>query len=74
MLLVIAIFVVLAALTPFLGADSRDGLDWTPNNFWLRRRSDARDRKSGLRKIDNPARTSAGLDAADGCRTAPAAG
>jgi hypothetical protein len=74
MLLIIAIFIVLAALAPFLGADSRDGLDWTPNNFWLRRRSDPRDRGGGLKRIGNHELTSAGLDAADGCRTAPVAG
>jgi hypothetical protein len=78
MLLIIAIFVVLAALAPLLGADSRDGLDWTPNNFWLRRRTRSRDGtskpRSGFRRIGSHEQTSAGLDAADGCRTAPAAG
>jgi hypothetical protein len=78
MLFIIAVFVVLAALAPFLGADSRDGLDWTPNNFWLRRRTRTRDGtrepQSGIRRIGNHEPTSAGLDAADGCRTAPAAG
>lgn len=70
MLLVIAIFIVLAALAPLLGSDSRDGLDWTPNNFWLRRRSGSRD----VKKTDNRESPCAGLGAADGSRTVPAAG
>jgi hypothetical protein len=70
MLLVIAIFIVLAALAPILGSDSRDGLDWTPNNFWLRRRP----RQRELRTTDSRESACAGLGAADGCRTAPAAG
>ncbi len=39
MLYVLGIIIALAVLGPLFGADSRDGLDWTPNNFWLRRRS-----------------------------------
>ncbi|MCO6008607.1 hypothetical protein NE236_26900 [Actinoallomurus purpureus] len=35
----LAIFVALAVLGPLAGADSRDGLDWARNNFWLRRRT-----------------------------------
>jgi uncharacterized membrane protein YczE len=35
---VLAILVVLALLACRFGADSRDGLDWTPGHFWLRRR------------------------------------
>ena len=69
MLLVLALFVALAALAPFIGADSRDGLDWIPNHFWLRRRSGRE-----LRRTDNPGSACAGPAAADGCRTAPAAG
>jgi hypothetical protein len=67
MLLVLALFVALAALAPFVGADSRDGLDWTPNHFWLRRRSE-------LKRTDNPESASGGRAAADSCRTAPVAG
>ncbi|WP_433175018.1 hypothetical protein [Actinoallomurus sp. CA-150999] len=42
MLAMVAILValaVLAVLGPLTGADSRDGLDWARNNFWLRRRT-----------------------------------
>jgi hypothetical protein len=69
MLLLLALFVVLAVLGPFVGVDSRDGLDWTPNHFWLRRRSGPK-----LKMSDNREPASAGRGAADGCRTAPAAG
>jgi hypothetical protein len=69
MLFVIAILVVLAVLAPIFGADSRDGLDWTPNNFWLRRRS-----RRQLKTIDSRGPASAGRGAADGCRPAPVAG
>ncbi|MEV0406089.1 hypothetical protein [Actinoallomurus sp. NPDC050550] len=34
-----AIVVALAVLGPLVGADSRDGLDWARNHFWLRRRT-----------------------------------
>ena len=67
MLLVLALFVVLAAVAPFIGADSRDGLDWTSNHFWLRR-------GSALRTTGSRVPASAAHAAADGCRTAPAAG
>jgi hypothetical protein len=70
MLLVIAIFIVLAALAPILGSDSRDGLDWTPDNFWLRRRSGPHD----VKRTDSREPACAGLCAADGSRTAPVAG
>jgi hypothetical protein len=69
MLLLLALFVVLAVLGPFFGVDSRDGLDWTPNHFWLRRRPGPE-----LKKTDNRGPASAGPGAADPCRTAPAAG
>jgi hypothetical protein len=73
MLFVLAFFVVLAALAPFLGADSRDGLDWTPNHFWLRRRPGP---ESGpeLKRTDSPGPACGDHAAADRCRTAPAAG
>ncbi len=38
MWIVFAMFIALAVLGPLAGADSRDGLDWARNNFWLRRR------------------------------------
>jgi hypothetical protein len=69
MLLVLALFVALAVLGPFIGADSRDGLDWIPNNFWLHRRA-----RREFRKTDNPGSACAAPAAADSCRTAPAAG
>ena len=80
-----ALFVALAALTPFFGTDSRDGLDWTAGNFWLRRRSGRRSlgarahatRSSGtraLRTSGSPESTSADPASAAACRTAPAAG
>ncbi|HEY0538568.1 MAG TPA: hypothetical protein VGD53_09365 [Actinoallomurus sp.] len=33
------VLVALAVLGPFFGADTRDGLNATPNHFWLPRRS-----------------------------------
>jgi hypothetical protein len=78
MYLVLAILVSLAVLGPLFGADTRDGLDWTPDNFWLRRRSPARDRRSRARsrvkRTGSHARASEARAAGDGCRTAPAAG
>lgn len=68
MLLVLAIFCLLALLTPVAGADSRDGLDWAANHFWLRRSG------STLKKTGNPGSASAGRAGVDGCRTAPTAG
>ncbi|MCW2914184.1 MAG: hypothetical protein JWN52_2252 [Actinomycetia bacterium] len=62
MLVMLAIFVTLAILTPFLGADSRDGLDWTPGHFWFRRdsapgeRRSARGRRRSLRSGRRAAR------------------
>ncbi len=41
MLYVLGIIIALAVLGPLFGSDSRDGLDWTPRNFWLRRRASA---------------------------------
>ncbi|MEV5753069.1 hypothetical protein AB0L00_35080 [Actinoallomurus sp. NPDC052308] len=38
MWIVFAMFIALAVLGPLVGADSRDGLDWARNNFWMRRR------------------------------------
>ena len=69
MLLLLAFFVLLAVLGPFIGVDSRDGLDWTPNHFWLRRRSGPE-----LKMTDNPEPACGARGAADGCRTAPATG
>ncbi|WP_460339003.1 hypothetical protein [Actinoallomurus acanthiterrae] len=42
MLAMVAILVALAVLGPLAGADTRDGLDWARNNFWLRRRNAAK--------------------------------
>ena len=50
MLYVLGFIIALAVLGPLFGADSRDGLDWTPDNFWLRRRSAAHDRE-GARHV-----------------------
>ena len=66
---VLAIFALAAVLAPIFGADSRDGLDWTPNNFWLRRRF-----RAHLKMTDSRGPTSAGRGVADGCRPAPIAG
>lgn len=67
MLIVLALFVALAVLGPIFGADSRDGLDWAKNNFWLRRRASASFRSRG-----SHAREGGGRVAADGRRTVPA--
>jgi hypothetical protein len=69
MLIVLAIIVALAILGPLFGADTRDGLDWAKNNFWLRRRVSASFRNGGSR-----ARADGGRVAADGRQTIPAAG
>jgi hypothetical protein len=69
MLIVLALIVALAVLGPLFGADSRDGLDWAKNSFWLKRRGSASFRSRGSR-----ARTGGGRVAADGRRTVPAAG
>lgn len=70
MLIVLALIVVLGLLAPVFGADSRDGLDWTPDSFWMRRR-----RSPGtVRKSGSPAPAAAGRASADACRSIPAAG
>jgi hypothetical protein len=75
MLLMLVIFIALAALAPLFGADSRDGLDWTPNHFWLRRGSRPEPEElTELRRTDSRGPASEGRGAADSCRTAPAAG
>lgn len=56
MLYVLGIIIALAVLGPLFGADSRDGLDWTPNNFWLRRRTDV----DPVRRTDSPGRPNGG--------------
>jgi hypothetical protein len=63
----------LAILAPLLGADSRDGLDWSPGHFWQRRPSARRSRPDPVRRTGSPARTSEGRAGADACRPAPAA-
>lgn len=70
MLYVLALFIALAVLGPLFGADSRDGLDWTRNNFWLRRRP----AQDPVRTTDSPGRAAGGHASADACRTIPAAG
>lgn len=71
MLVMLAIIVALAVLAPVFGADTRDGLDRTPGNFWLPRRSGGgrRVRSSGSR-----GREGAGRAAEAARRTIPAAG
>ncbi|SEF97409.1 hypothetical protein SAMN04489712_102676 [Thermomonospora echinospora] len=78
MYFVIGMLITLAVLGPLFGADTRDGLDWAPGNFWLRRRSDGRGRRSHGRprftRTDSRAQASAARAVRDGGRTAPAAG
>ncbi len=71
MLIMLALLVALAVLAPVLGSDSRDGLDWAPDNFWMRRRRSGTPRS---RRSDSPGRPGGGRGAADGHRTIPAAG
>jgi hypothetical protein len=69
--MVIALALIgLAVLVPLFGADSRDGLDWAPGNFWLRRRFGP-DR---FRSSDSPGRGGGGRVSADQCRSLPVAG
>ena len=70
MLYVLGLIIALAVLGPLFGADSRDGLDWTPNNFWLRRRSIP----DPVRTTDSPGRPNGGRASAGASRTIPAAG
>jgi hypothetical protein len=71
MLIMLAIIVALAVLAPVFGADTRDGLNWTPNHFWLSRRT------GGRRRVRNPGsrgREDGGRAAEGARRTIPAAG
>ncbi len=70
MLYVLGIIVARAVLGPLFGADSRDGLDWTPNNFWLRRRSAA----DPVKTTGSPGQATGGRASAGASRTIPAAG
>ncbi|RKS76372.1 hypothetical protein BZB76_1726 [Actinomadura pelletieri DSM 43383] len=70
MLYVFALIAALAVLGPLFGADSRDGLDWTPNHFWRRRSPE----QPPVRTSDSPVRAGGGRASADACRTIPAAG
>jgi hypothetical protein len=45
MLVILALVIALAVLAPLFGADTRDGLDWTPGHFWLRHRPAPRGRR-----------------------------
>jgi hypothetical protein len=81
MLVILAIIVALAVLAPIFGADTRDGLNWTPNNFWLQRRSgEGAGRRSGrrtgrkVRSSGSRGREDAGRAAEAARRTIPAAG
>ncbi|GAA4343585.1 hypothetical protein BJY14_005429 [Actinomadura luteofluorescens] len=70
MLYVLGLIIALAVLGPLFGADSRDGLDWTPNHFWLRRRT----AKAPVRRTGSPERANGGRASAGASRTIPAAG
>lgn len=70
MLYVLGLIIALAVLGPLFGADSRDGLDWTRNNFWLRRRT----AQAPVRRTDSPAPANGGHASAGASRTIPAAG
>jgi hypothetical protein len=105
MLVILALFIALAILTPLFGADSRDGLDWSAGHFWFHRRPARGGRRAGpaehrstpdgqrstpdghrhprnrrpvaaedVRTPGSPGRAFSVPCAADGCRTAPAAG
>jgi hypothetical protein len=71
MLVMLAIIIALAVLAPVFGADTRDGLNWTADNFWLRRRSGER---RGVRSSGSRGREGAGRAAEAARRTIPAAG
>lgn len=71
MLVMLAIIIALAVLAPVFGADTRDGLNWTPDNFWLRRRSGGR---REVRSSGSRGREGAGRAAEAARRTIPAAG
>jgi hypothetical protein len=73
MLVMLAIIILLAVLAPIAGADTRDGLNWTPGNFWLSRRS-ARPRKERIRSAGSRGREDGGRAAEAARRTIPAAG
>jgi hypothetical protein len=62
--------IALAVLGPLYGADSRDGLDWTPGNFWLRRRP----RPDRFRSPGSPGRGGGDPFSAERRRSVPAAG
>jgi hypothetical protein len=70
MLYVLGLIIALAILGPLFGADSRDGLDWTPDNFWLRRRT----KPAPVKRTDSPGRPNGGHASAGASRTIPAAG
>ncbi|NVI91250.1 hypothetical protein [Actinomadura sp. BRA 177] len=70
MLYVLGIIIALAVLGPLFGSDSRDGLDWTPRNFWLRRRASA----DPVKTPGSPGRATGDRASAGASRTIPAAG
>jgi hypothetical protein len=65
--LMLAVLAALAVLGPLVGADTRDGLSWTQNHFWLPRRTQ-------VRTADSRVPASADHAAAERRRTAPACG
>jgi hypothetical protein len=72
---VLAFITASAVLGPLFGADSRDGLDWKPGNFWLRRRQrPARTRSARIKSAGSRAPRDEGHAAAAPCRSVPAAG
>lgn len=79
MLVILALLAALALLAPLYGADSRDGLDWAPDDILRRRRPrqhGGRDADScDARTSDSRARSASDLASADcAARTAPGAG
>lgn len=60
---VLGLLLSLALLGPLFGADSRDGLDWTPGHFWLPRNDRSRRflKRNGNRERIGGARAVAGV-------------
>jgi hypothetical protein len=71
MLVMLAIIIALAVLAPIFGADTRDGLNQTPDHFWLPRGTG---RRRGVRKSGSPAPGAGDRGVEDARRTIPAAG
>ncbi|GAA2127881.1 hypothetical protein GCM10009727_17980 [Actinomadura napierensis] len=73
MLVMLAIIIALAVLAPVFGADTRDGLSWTPDHFWLPRRSNGTP-KGKVRSPGSRGRADGDRAAEGARRTIPAAG